>query len=138
MKPLFLSITLIVLLSISCKKDKEVIPNVPIDIYVYTNDPQFIDLNAVGGWVYVAGGSRGIIIYRKSNDEFMTYDRHCTYQPNNSCARVEVNSSDIIAVDSCCGSQFVITDGSVSNGPASQPLRAYQNTYDGTVLHIYN
>lgn len=138
MKPLFLSITLIVLLSISCKKDKEVIPNVPIDLYVYTNDPQFIDLNAVGGWVYVAGGSRGIIIYRKSNDEFMTYDRHCTYQPNNSCARVEVNSSDIIAVDSCCGSQFVITDGSVSNGPASQPLRAYQNTYDGTVLHIYN
>jgi nitrite reductase/ring-hydroxylating ferredoxin subunit len=121
-----------------CKKEDKVVPDVPIDIYIYTTDPSFVNLNAVGGWVYITGGSRGIVIYRRTNTEFSTIERHCTYQPENSCARVEVDSSNIILVDHCCGSKFLITDGALQNGPATRPLKLYNNTFDGTVLHIYN
>ena len=51
----------------SCKKDND--GNVPItgvDILIYVNNPSYINLNAVGGWVYITGGVRGIIVYRKS------------------------------------------------------------------------
>lgn len=113
-------------------------PNVYVNIYIYTTDPEFVNLNAVGGWVYITGGSRGIVVYRNSIEEFMAYDRHCTYEPSNSCARIEVEQSNITAVDSCCGSKFVLTDGSVINGPASLSLKRYPIKLEGNTLHIYN
>ena len=122
----------------SCKKDNNGIPYVAVDLYVYTSDPNFVNLNAVGGWVYITGGSRGILVYRSSNTDFMAYERHCPFEPDNTCGRVEVDSSNIIVKDPCCGSEFVITDGTVTKGPASMALTRYQTTFDGSVLHIYN
>lgn len=105
---------------------------------MYASSPSFVALNAVGGWLYVAGGAKGILIYRKSNSEFMAYDRNCTYQPSDACAQVEVDSSNLIARDSCCGSEFLITDGTVLKSPAALPLKQYQTTFDGNTLHIFN
>ena len=122
----------------SCKKDESQIPKVPVDIYLYASDPYFTNLNAVGGWIYLTGGSRGILVYRKSTNEFMAYDRHCPYQPQETCALVEVDVSNLICFDYCCGSRFLITDGSVQQGPAFQPLKRYAAAWDGNLLHIYN
>lgn len=122
----------------SCKKENNGIPYVVVDLYVYTTDPNFVNLNAVGGWVYITGGSRGILVYRSSNTDFMAYERHCPFEPDNTCGRVEVDSSNIIIKDPCCGSEFLITDGLVTKGPASLALTRYQTSFDGSVLHIYN
>jgi len=122
---------------VSCKKEQSQIPYVPVNITVNINNPGFIDLNAVGGWTYVTGGSRGIVVYRLSQDEFMTFDRHSPYLPDNDCT-VEVDSSNIILEDPCSGSRFLLTDGSVVEGPAALPLLRYQNTFDGTILNIFN
>lgn len=128
----------LVLLVSACKKDDQGIPNVSVNIQIYTTDPSFVNLNAVGGWVYITGGSRGILVYRSSNTDFKAYDRHCPFEPENTCGRVEVDSSNIQVVDNCCGSKFLITDGSVTQGPASMPLKQYSTSFDGSVLHIYN
>ena len=123
----------------SCKKDtRDVVPNAYVNLFIDTTYPEFVNLNAVGGWVYITGGSRGIVVYRNSIEEFMAYDRHCTYEPSNSCARIEVEQSNITTVDSCCGSKFVLTDGSVINGPASMPLKQYQAKLEGNTLRIFN
>ncbi len=123
----------------SCKKDKEdLIPYAVVDFYINTNSTQYVELHSVGGWVNVTGGVRGLIIYRKSIDEFMVYERNCTYQPSNSCARVSVDNTNLMAVDSCCGSKFLLTDGSVIQAPAKYPLKQYRTTFDGTTLHVYN
>lgn len=121
-----------------CKKEDNGVPIVPVDIYIYTSNPSFINLNAVGGWVYVTGGVRGILVYRKSISEFMAFDRNCTYNSNDACAVVYVDSSNIIATDTCCHSQFSIYDGSVLQAPAGAPLKTYYTTFDGNVIHIYN
>jgi nitrite reductase/ring-hydroxylating ferredoxin subunit len=141
MKSFFLKTTFlffIALAGFSCKKENDNVPETPVDIYLYTSNPSFFNLNAIGGWVYITGGVRGILVYRKSSTEFMAYDRNCTYQSSQPCATVVVDATNIIAKDSCCGSRFSIYDGSVLQSPAAAPLKQYYTTYDGNVLHIYN
>lgn len=125
---------------LSCKKDNSSsVPNVPVNVVLYASDPSFTNLNPIGGWIYYNGGSRGLIIYRKSSDEFITYDRHCTYQPENTCGKVSVEvANNIIAIDTCCSSKFLLVDGSVNKGPATLPLKRYNTTFDGNKLSIYN
>jgi nitrite reductase/ring-hydroxylating ferredoxin subunit len=124
----------------SCHKDKneDQVPYAVVDFYINVNSTQYLELHSVNGWVNVTGGVRGIIIYRKSVDEFMAYERNCTYQPSNSCARVSVDNSNVMAVDSCCGSKFLLVDGSVVQSPAIIPLKQYRTTFDGATLHVYN
>ncbi|MBL7883168.1 MAG: hypothetical protein JNL69_03815 [Bacteroidia bacterium] len=132
-------VTLFITGSFSCKKDNDNnVPNTAVDIYIYVNNPSFFNLNAVGGWVYITGGVRGILVYRKSNTEFAAYDRNCTFQSSDPCATVVVDNTNIIARDTCCNSRFSMYDGSVLQGPAGLPLKPYATTFDGNVLHIYN
>ena len=127
-----------VMFSVSCKKDKnsDVAQNY-VDFYLYINEPSNIALNAVGGWKYVAAGTKGIIVYRRSQSEFTALERNCTYDPTAACSIVEVLSG-ISSIDSCCTSRFSIYDGSVINGPATQPLYQYHTYFDGSTLRIFN
>jgi nitrite reductase/ring-hydroxylating ferredoxin subunit len=87
----------------------------------------------------VTGGNRGIVVYRKSQTEFVALERTCSYKPSESNARVEVDTNtNLFLQDNSCGSKFLITDGSVQNSPASYPLRHYNTSFDGTYIHIYN
>ncbi|MCB0430390.1 MAG: Rieske (2Fe-2S) protein [Flavobacteriales bacterium] len=122
----------------ACKKNDERVPDVAVDIYVSPTEPGFTDLNAPGGWVYIVGGSRGIVVYRQSLDAFLAFDRHCPYQPSSSCGKVEVDSTNIQVTDPCCGSTFLLFDGSVVKGPATLPLKQYETSFDGTWVHIFN
>lgn len=132
----------VVLLSVnSCKKQQTTssVPLANVDINLYINTPTYINLNATGGWLYITGGVRGILVYRASSSEFKAYDRNCTYQPSNPCSTVKVDNSNIIIRDSsCCNSAFSIVDGSVIQGPAVLPLKAYNTSFDGNILHIFN
>ncbi len=124
----------------NCIKDNSTsIPYVPVNIIIYASDPSFINLNPIGGWIYCNGGSRGLLIFRKSPDEFLAFDRHCTYQPEKPCGRVNVDPSNtFIGIDTCCSSKFLLIDGSVNQGPATLPLKRYNTSFDGNKLSIYN
>ena len=128
-----------ILLSLSCKKDKtERVPSVPVNISIPPNSVQFNSLNTIGGWVYVTGGYKGIIVYRKDSETFMSFDRACPFHPTEECSRLKVEASGLIAVDSCCGSRFFLTDGSVLKGPSTLPLKSYYTTFDGNYIYITN
>lgn len=123
----------------SCRKnDYANIPNVYVDINIDVTSTIYMELNHVGGWLYLTGGVKGILVYRSSIDEFMTFERCCTFDSDISEARIEVDSTDIMAIDKTCGSTFLILDGSVVNGPATVALKRYRNNFDGIYLHIYN
>ena len=59
----------------TCKSDVEQIPEVNVNIALDLNDPSFFDLNSSGNGLEITGGVSGIIIFRKSIDEFRAYDR---------------------------------------------------------------
>lgn len=133
------SVFLIASMLPACRKSQPGgIPPVQVDIAINVNNPAYVDLAVPGGWLYLTGGSQGLIVYRASNNEFRAMDRHCPYQASNIC-RVNVDSSEVVARDqSCCGSAYLITDGSVIQGPSALPLQRYNTSFNGTTLRIYN
>lgn len=68
----------------------------------------------------------------------MCYDRHCTYQPDNTCGAATVDSNNVNINCDCDGSRYLLNDGSVINGPATQPLHRYNYDWDGQILSVYN
>lgn len=123
----------------SCKKDvRHEIPNVYVNLYIDPNSTMYFQLNTVGGWLHLTGGYRGITVYRASVDEFVCFERTCPHDADQESAYVDVDQNGLTLTCKTCSSQFLILDGSVVTGPATIPLKKYNNTYDGLVLHIYN
>ncbi len=139
-KPLVLFFMASLSLLTSCRQNNvnTGIPYVFVDVYIYTTDPAFIDLSVIGGWTYATGGSRGLIIYRSGQNQFMAYDRHTPVQPNESCAVAYVDDVNLVAVDPCTETQYSLFDGTVVGGTGALPLQQYQTSFDNNVLHIYN
>lgn len=122
----------------ACNDNNKIVPNVYVNFYLSVYDPEFTDLLSPGNSIYVTGGVNGILIYRISQDEFAAYDRTCTYNVEENC-RIVVDDTKNFAIDSmCCSSKFLLLDGSVTDGPATYPLKRYQTYFDGTNLHVYN
>lgn len=126
----------------SCDKNNDdIIPNVWVDFSINLTLPSYNNLQFVGHWVYLSGGSNGIVVYHFSEGEYVAFDRHCTFDVG-SYQRIKVDEeTNISAIDEDgCGSEFSIIDGAVLNGPASRPLKAYNTSYNpGTnVLRVWN
>jgi nitrite reductase/ring-hydroxylating ferredoxin subunit len=131
---------LVIFLSIafySRAQNDEPIPLVSFsEIIINLSFPQFRALTADGGFVEVDGGVRGIIIYREDAEHFIAYERNCTYEANESCARVDTDISRLFLIDHCCGSRFGFSDGYPTKGPASRPLRKYRISQTGNTLTV--
>jgi nitrite reductase/ring-hydroxylating ferredoxin subunit len=134
---LILMVSVVLIGTDGCKKKNDQVPLVPVDLFINVNEPQFFDLSSVTGWVYVTGGSEGIIIYRNNTDEFSAYDRHAPINIEDEC-QIKVNDDNITIEDPCTGSRWLIIDGSLIEGPAIQGLESYNATFVDPVLHVYN
>jgi hypothetical protein len=121
----------------ACRKEAQFIPVVPVNFSIDLTLPAYFDLTVPTGWIYVSGGSRGIIIYRKSESEFIALDRHSTYNVEDNC-QVVVSDDNIVIEDPCSDSEWIIIDGSVQSGPASLPLQQYNTQYSPPFLYVYN
>ncbi|HEU4717048.1 MAG TPA: hypothetical protein VFU15_04415 [Bacteroidia bacterium] len=135
----FVFLLVFLLCCAGCKKEHQYIPNVYVNLTIYVNDPGNIRLTTVGGWKYFDGGNRGIVVYRKSQNEFVAYDRTCPYKPDESSSVVSVDTTNnILLKDASCTSQFLMSDGTPIGGPAVIPLKLYRSIFDGTTLHVTN
>lgn len=111
------------------------------DVIVNLSFPAYTELNRDGGFKDISSlnldaGVRGIIIYRKSADSYLAFEKNCSYTPGQACATVEVHSSGLFMTDPCCGSSFSFIDGQPSGGPAWRPLLQYRTQLNGTTLTI--
>ncbi|MGB0390710.1 MAG: ubiquinol-cytochrome c reductase iron-sulfur subunit [Salibacteraceae bacterium] len=122
-----------------CSKNNPntVIPNVFVDVQININEPSAFDLGPIGGYLYLNGGSNGLIVYRADLNEFKCYDRHSPHNVDDWC-QVSVDSTGFVLQDPCSGSEFSIFDGSILKGPSTIPLKQYPTTFDGTYILISN
>lgn len=137
--PRFVVFSLSILISCAGCRDRTItrVPDVPVNIAININQPDFFNLSVPSGWVYITGGSRGIIVFRKTQDEFVALERHSPYQPQDNCA-VTVNEDNVIISDPCSDSQWLIMDGTIVQGPTAQPLRTYRTSFENPILYITN
>ncbi len=134
-------LAVILLSAWSCgdKVQHDTIPEVKVNMSLDINSTMYIELNTIGGWVYLTGGYRGVLVYRVAVDEFVAYDRACPHDPFTQGARIVMDPSGITCSDTTsCGSQFGILDGSIIKGPSTIPLKRYFTYFDGNTLVINN
>ena len=133
-------------------------PLLPYPITIYPNTMQYKDLNFISGWAYITSDvestSRGIIVYRVSNNEFLAYDRIPPNEPD-ACTDSHGNTTRMVVdfpfvVDRCNNAYYNILNGQIivrepdmipnfpTDGTAVYPLIQYHTSYDGSRLTITN
>ena len=141
MKLQLLLVISLFLVSGSCgKQQTHPVPYVPFNQSIDLNLPSYYALAGVGGYAYVFGGSRGIIVYRRSLDKFIAFDRHSPADPNSECPEPLYPDPDnfLVLKDSCSGATFSLYDGSPING-SQYGLMQYATNFNGNnIVTIYN
>lgn len=117
--------------------------NAIVDFTIDLHAPSYYDLNYVGNYLYLTSdpqsNSRGIIVYRASQEEFRVYDRLPPNNPNTCCengicSRLVVDG--LFVVDSCNMIRYNILNGEVFEGNGIYPLYRYWFSFDGYYLRI--
>lgn len=141
MKLVFILLLAGLTVSSSCKKKNNLnpVPSIPLDITININLPSYNALTGVGGWAYVEGGSKGIVVYRRSIDEFVAFDRHSPANDGTCEQSLVTNEDNFLQLDDLCsGATFSLYDGSPMSG-SEFGLRMYMTFFDGSDnLRIYN
>jgi hypothetical protein len=121
----------------ACDRIQQDIPYVPVDFEINLNLPTYQALNVPTGAITLSGGSRGIIVYRYTMDQFVALDRHATFDIDSAC-QVGISDDGLFLTDPCSESEWLIIDGSVVTGPATIPLHRYRTQWMPPVLRVYN
>ena len=51
------------------------VPNVAVSVQINIMLPTYSSLQSVGGYAYVNGGVKGLVVYRRAIDQFVCFDR---------------------------------------------------------------
>ena len=141
MKVRILLIISLFVVSVSCgDQQTHPVPYVPFNQTIDLNLPSYFSLAGVGGWAYVNGGSRGIIVYRRALDEFIAFDRHSPADINATCPSPLAPDTDnfLILKDTCNNATFSLYDGSPISG-SQYGLVQYATTFNGNnLVNIFN
>jgi nitrite reductase/ring-hydroxylating ferredoxin subunit len=127
------------LLMITCQPDlsDDPIPVATFSPFTFNvNLPEYQDLRTKGYKEFNSLGVRGIILHRIDASTYHAYERNCSYQPNSSCATVNVHISGLYMEDPCCKSNFDFATGNPNGGPAWRPLRQYDVIVSATEITI--
>jgi hypothetical protein len=124
-----------------CRRNLHPVPDIPFNINVNVNLPSYSGLQSIGGYAYVDNvGVKGLVIYRRSMDEFVAFDRMSTAIGGDTCAPIYVDPNNLlILLDPCTESKFSLFDGSLIQGPAEWGLRGYRTIWNGAnILNVQN
>ena len=128
------------LLAAGCGKENNspALADTPTNVQIVLTNLEYRALRQDGGFVRVAGGTYGIVVYRANATTYRAFERLCPYQPQTHCAKVNVDPSTLFMRDSCCGTQWNF-EGDATGGPGAPiPLKQYATTLSGGVLYITN
>lgn len=116
----------------SCSNDDDetLLPDVPVDISVNLNLPQYIDLQTPTGWAYLTGGIKGIVIQNQGvgSPPYKAFDRAC---PDNDCTGPMTFDGSLKLTCPCDNSTYSIIDGS----PQAPNSRYFAKEYKVTLIN---
>ena len=133
---------LVILTLSSCNDDgndfNDLLPDVPVNQTIFLNNPEFIDLQVVGGWAYSQGGISGIIIYHYGVDTYLAFERSAPHLKPQLCSKMTVNNG-LTMQCSCDDSRFNILNGAPLTDGINYAARQYRVLTTGpSTLQITN
>ena len=135
-----LFLTALLAIGVSCGGKEDPSPLLPAPVVneqLVLSNYQYRALRLDGGWVYVNGGSSGIIVHRQNATTYRAFERLCPYQPQTHCALVTVDASTLFMQDTCCSTQWNF-EGDATGGPGARPLKQYSTSLVNGTLYITN
>lgn len=140
MKKIFFSILTIFIL-IGCTTNtanNDILPVVQVNQNVDLSLPQFVNLQVPGGWAYVNGGLKGIIIYNINGTQFKAFERAAPHIQISDCSQMIVENN-IRMKCPCDDSEFNILNGApLTNGISHNAREYFVSNLNGVVLRITN
>jgi len=132
----------------SCKNNNvtEAIPKGPVNITLDLNLLDYQHLLVPGGFTYVEGGVKGVLIIHDFDDNWYAFERTCAWQPLNACSKIWVDTQSIQlkcgeyasgGFQPCCESRYLF-GGLPLKGPAAGSLARYNISRSGNLLYVYN
>lgn len=116
----------------------DLLPMVQVNKTIFLNNPEFIDLQVVGGWAYAQGGISGLIIYHSGVNSYVAYERSAPHLRPEACSRMVVNNSLTMECP-CDDSVFNLLNGSPMTDGVRYPARQYRVLTTGpNTLQITN
>ena len=111
----------------SCEKNEtnDILPNIPVNITISLDLPQYINLQTPNGWAEANGGIKGILVLNTGigNPPFKAFDKAC---PNNDCPSAMTFDGSFKMKCSCDNSEYSILDGSPQTSGNSHFAREYR------------
>jgi cytochrome b6-f complex iron-sulfur subunit len=114
-----------------CKKDEDDSPTGPqnIDFTLDLSQSGNSALNNPGGYIY----KDGVIVARTNAGTFLAVSSACSHQ--GTAVLYELSQNRFHCPNH--GSDFT-SGGAVINGPASAPLKSYNASLNGNILHVFS
>jgi len=102
------------------------LPDVVVQEQVNLNSLSAQELSLGDGrFIYIPGGIKGIILYRKSTDIYLAFERKSPYRMEDTCGVLTVPSSRFYMEDTCHKCTFG-WDGRPMSGPCRDILKQYK------------
>ena len=114
------------------------LPDVPVDVTINLNLPQYVNLQTPTGWAYSTGGIKGIIIQNQGvgSPPYKAFDRAC---PNNDCTGPMEFDGSLKLTCPCDNVTYSIIDGSPQTPNGRYFAKEYKVTLiDPSTIHITN
>ncbi len=112
------------------------LPSIDVSISTELNNPSLINVQTPGGFAYIQGGQKGILLFNIDNTRFVAFDRLC---PNTDCTAPMVFENGLALRCTCDDSKYSVHfQGAPQTDNAECPAREYKVTKIGTSLRITN
>jgi nitrite reductase/ring-hydroxylating ferredoxin subunit len=132
-------IGLFIISSLSCTKDG--LDRIPEAYVNYRITIQEFNIKNKNGLLLVNKmdntGVAGLIIYRRSDNAYVAFDRCSSVNPQSRCAVVP-DDPNLTATDPCSGAKFSLFDGSAVKAPAKRPLKEYKVIISNFEISVVN
>ena len=132
-------IVLISLSLLSCTKDG--LDRIPEAYVNYRITIQEFNIKNKNGLLLVNKmdntGVAGLMIYRRSDNAYVAFDRCSSVNPQSRCAVVP-DDPNLTATDPCSGAKFSLFDGSAVKAPAKRPLKEYKVIISNFEISVVN
>ena len=113
------------------------LPNIPVSREVNLSNPSNNALLAVGGWVEVSGGIKGIVVYHASIDNYLAYDLACPHLTPSACTKMIVEDG-LNMECTCDNTKFALALGGAPQSGTQYPAKQYRVIKEGETLIITN
>ena len=116
---------------------EQILPNVPVEETIFLNNPEYLNLQIVGGWAYSKGGISGIVIYHSGINTYVAFDRAAPHIQPKACSQMYVKDG-LFMICPCDDSRFSILDGAPLTDGIRYAAKQYRVVVLGNTLRITN